>query len=498
MPEGGKVTDLSSSSLLSRINQRARNTITGITNAWFGPLDPLVPIAQPNPIGRQWDYQVGYNINVPPRPYEPGMFQDLRNLAQNCDILRMVIETRKDQLEALPWIIAPKQEFAKNGVDYTDKIKEISNFLDYPDKEHDWSQWLRIIMEDIFVLDGAPIYRRPNKKGTLYALELIDASTIALKINADGRRPISPEPAYQQVLKGIPACDYTAEELLYLQRNPRSWTPYGYSPVEQVLITVNTQIRRMIEQLSYFTTGNIPLGFGNLPEKWTPEQITNFQKSFNAMREGNLEQRSQLVFMPSDFKYQPAKDAPLKSDFDEWLARKICFAFSISPEPFVAQVNRATAETSKVRASEEGLIPIQHFFKRFMDRIIKEDFQAPDLEFIWKDDKDQDPKEASDINTNYVKTGVKSIDEVRGELGLEQLGGAFAEPMLATGSGYIPVGYLPPDPYAFGTDTESDGQDAIIDPEVETKKMMLSHLAKRGKRKPIPFIVPQPKQGVRH
>jgi hypothetical protein len=490
MPKGGKETDLSNSTFFARFNQRAKNTIIGVQQAWFGPLDPLVPMASPNPVGRAWDYEVGYNINVPPRPYEPGMFQDLRNLAQNCDVLRMVIETRKDQLEALPWVIAPRVEYIDG--DYTSKIKETTDFFQYPDKEHDWSQWVRIIMEDIFVLDAAPIYRRLNKKGTLYALENIDGSTISKKINADGRTPISPEPAYQQILKGIPACDYTAQELIYLQRNPRSWTPYGYSPVEQIIITVNTQIRRMLEQLAYFTTGNIPLGFGTLPKDWTSQQIISFQKDFNAMREGNLEQRSQVVFMPEGFKYQEAKEAPLKSDFDEWLARKVCFAFSLSPEPFVSQMNRATAETSKDRANEEFLIPLQHFFKRFMDRILREDFQAPELEFVWQNDKEYDAKEASDINTAYAKTGIKSIDEIRGELGLETLGGAFAEPMLATGTGYVPVGYMPPDPYS--TDNIGDGQDSTIDPKVEAKKLAYTKLAKRGKRKPIPFIVPQPKR----
>jgi hypothetical protein len=34
----------------------------------------------------------------------------------------------------------------------------------------------------------------------------------------------------------------------------------------------------------------------------------------------------------------------LKDDFDEWLARVICFAFSLPPTAFTKQVNRNTAE----------------------------------------------------------------------------------------------------------------------------------------------------------
>lgn len=510
----GVITDLSNSSFFNRVGQRARNTIAGVANAWFGPLDPLVPMAPADVIGRAFDYQVGYNINTQPRPFEPGMFADLRNLAQNCDVLRMVIETRKDQLEALPWAIALRPgEEGRNDADA--KIKEVSNFFEYPDKEHDWSQWLRILMDDIFVLDAGALYKRLDKKGSLYALETIDGATIARKITADGRRPLYPDPAYQQILKGIPASDYTTEELIYLQRNPRSWTPYGYSPVEQIILTVNTQIRRMLEQLAYFTAGNIPLGFGNLPKDYTPQQIIDFQKGFNAMREGNQEQRSQMVFMPSEFKYTPAKEAPLKSDFDEWLARKICFAFSISAEPFVQHVNRATAQTSKDKASEEGLIPTQHFLKRTMDKIIREDFQAPYLEFIWQDDKEHDAKEASDINIAYVKAGIRSIDQIRQELGDEQLGGAYAQPMLATASGYVVVGETLSNGFGGGDGSLDENGDLIndpndsnnndpqadkkpgdkIDPKIEAKKIAYGRLAKRGKRKPIPFHRAATKKG---
>src|SRR6266403_2518670 len=117
MSKGGKVTDLTTSGFLANFSQRVTNTIKGIQQVWMSPLDPLVPIAPDTVRGRQFDYQNGYNINVPPRPYEPGMFADLRNLAQNCDILRLVIETRKDQLEALPWAIAPRNDDAAENTD---------------------------------------------------------------------------------------------------------------------------------------------------------------------------------------------------------------------------------------------------------------------------------------------------------------------------------------------------------------------------------------------
>jgi hypothetical protein len=85
---------------------------------------------------------------------------------------------------------------------------------------------------------------------------------------------------------------------------------------------------------------------------------------------------------------------PLKDAYDG----VICFVFSVSPEPFVGQVNRATAQTSHNRAMDEGLVPLQRFVRGFLNRIIAEDFGSPDLEFVWQDGREQDPAQAAQID----------------------------------------------------------------------------------------------------
>jgi hypothetical protein len=64
---------------------------------------------------------------------------------------------------------------------------------------------------------------------------------------------------------------------------------------------------------------------------------------------GNLARRRQTKFMPADFKLIEARQPPLKDQYDEWLARIICYAFSVPASAFVAQVNQATSETLLLR-----------------------------------------------------------------------------------------------------------------------------------------------------
>ncbi len=440
MPSGGKETKLNPG-VVARVAQAARYALTGIApDGWFGPMQPLQPMAPASVEGRRFDYPVGANLDTRPRGAEPIGFDQLRFLADNCEILRAVIETRKDQMEALNWVIRPRT----NGAGYqkaTDEQKrradEITTFLQSPDRVNTWAQWQRQLLEDRFVIDAASLYKRRDRKGGLYALEIIDGATIKPVIDDSGRRPMPPDPAYQQILKGIPAVDYAADELLYLVRNPRSWKFYGYSEVEQVVITVNTEIRRALSVLDYYTEGSQPDAFLGLPKEWTVDQIKAFQTHFDAMMSGNSAARRKLRMIPDGGKYQETKQPPLKDAYDEWLARKICFVFSISPEPFVQQMNKGTSEVAHDRAIKEGLAPLQRWVKNFIDPVIALEFGAPDLEFAWQDDREMDPKQAADIRTANVKAAIISVDEAREEMGKEPLGGAYAKPMLATASGFV-------------------------------------------------------------
>jgi len=172
-----------------------------------------------------------------------------------------------------------------------------------------------------------------------------------------GHRPRPPAPAYEQIIHGRPWRLLTSDELMYLPRNPRPHKAYGFSPVEQIVTTVNIALRRQAMQLQHFTEGNVPPGLLNAPDGWSPEQIRQFQEWFDSILAGNTGNRTRLVWGPSGAKYQAFKEAPYKDDFDEWLARIVCYAFSLPPTAFTPQVNRATAQTAQDAAWKKGSRP---------------------------------------------------------------------------------------------------------------------------------------------
>lgn len=406
--------------LIARIVQGVRYGATGkIPDAWFGPQNPMDPVVSPGQIeqvtGRQFDYPVAFNTRTTPRGEEAISFAQLRQFADTYDLLRLVIETRKDEVARLPWSIKSKDDSAPDSAD-----ADIAQLFRFPDREHTWDEWIRILLEDMLVIDAATIYPRQTNGGQLYALEPVDGSTIKRVIDEYGRTPMVPEPAYQQILHGVPARNYTREELIYRPRNPRSHKIYGYSPVEQIIISVQIALRRQAHTMEYFTSGSVPDVFIGVPKEWAPDQIRQMQEYWDMLVSGDSAERRRARFIP-DMKITPTKEPSLKDQFDDWLARIVCYAFSVDISTLVAQQNRATAETQRESSEGAGLAPAKLWIKAMMDHIIANYIKRPDKEFHWEAEPSLSPSEQAQIHKTYVEAKVLTPDEVRAELGLEPL-----------------------------------------------------------------------------
>lgn len=426
MASEGVVTSIEPT-LIQRLVAGLRYTVSGVNpDNWFGPQNPLAPQAQDKTEGRAFDYPVGVNLRIQPRATENVSFGTLRAFADGYDLLRLIIETRKDQIEAFDWEIVPARK-EDNADAMKEDIKTVTEFLQSPDKEHDWPQWLRMQLEDLLVIDAIAVYPRLNRGGGLYGFELVDAATIKRIIDENGRTPLAPNPAYQQVLKGIPANDLTRDQLVYRMRNPRTNRLYGLSPVEQSMMTINIAMRRQLSQLDIYTQGNIPEAIAQVPETWSPKAVAEFQTWWDSVLEGNSSAKRKMRFIPRLEGIVFPKDAIIKDEFDEWLARILCFAFSISPSALIKQVNRASGEQMADTAKEEGLMPLLKFLNSHMTLLIQRYLKKPDLRFQFKVINKIDPKTQADIHGVYIDKQVMTPDEVREDLDLDAMDEAARE-----------------------------------------------------------------------
>jgi HK97 family phage portal protein len=447
---------------------------------WFGPRQPMHPIAPPEVAGRSWDYISGYNLATFPRAYEEIDFKTLRMLASSYDPVRLIIERRKDQLCRVPWTIRVKHEGAKRpgssalSPQTRGLIKDVTEFFKYPAANLSYRSWLRMLLDDVLILDAPSLFCERDSIGNLVALSPIDGATIKPVIDERGRLPrafkwdgrpfewngvsvttanyedigckiadgLMYVPAFQQNLHGLPAVNYTIWDLIYRPMNLRTHGVYGMSPVQQIITTVSIAMRRSFAQLEYFREGNQPDAVFGLPESWTPDKVQQFQDYWDSIYSGNFANRRKMKFIPSgsNSRYTALKEPPLKSEFDEWLVRIVCFAFSYPPAAFVALSNRSIAEQHEKQAEEEGVEPLKQWAAETFNEIISREF-SEEIEFAWTEEEVVDQKVQSEILSTYVQSGILTINQAREKIGEEPDSDPAANKLLVkTATGFTPIG----------------------------------------------------------
>ncbi len=213
--------------LIARVTAALRYAVSGNAPAdWFGPGQALPPQAPDSVRGRAFDYGTAANINFRPRAGEPLGFERLKLLAKH-PVVAMLIQRQKDKVTAVDWQVKVRHE-AHNTGEPDAGTKAIIEFLRYPDKEHDWCQWISAVLDQLMTIDAVTVYAAPTRSGAPYALQVLDGAMIKPVLDLGGRRPLSPQPAYQQIIKGLPAIDYTADELIYFPQVYRADKSYGY------------------------------------------------------------------------------------------------------------------------------------------------------------------------------------------------------------------------------------------------------------------------------
>lgn len=433
---------------------------TLIADQWGEYRAVYKPVGKPQPKSdrgglRVKDYPAFFNNMLGmPLGVEPGTkdatglnYKDVRKFADEHEITRTVIETCKDQLCKLRWtwrrIPKPGEsiEEVRAASENDIRVKKLNDFFDSPDKEFSFEQWLRMLLEEIMVCDAVPIYNHETLIGTPYAIRLIDTETIRRCVNDMGVTPSPdlPHPyniAYQQIIDSVVTAEFTTNEMIYYIRNPRVWAFFGYSPVEQIIMTLATGMRRMAMQIAHYTDGNIPAMFMRAPKEWTLQQIKDFQSYWNELLSGNYGDLAKGWMIPGDVEPVFPQKETLKDEFDEWIARVVCYAFSVSPTPFIKNMNRATSEQSREQADEEGLQTRMRIVSSIMNQIQKKWFGYRDIEFHLIVDRPQDSKKQAEIDNLDVRNGIKSLDEIRRERGYAAIG---APNRVYTTNGYIPL-----------------------------------------------------------
>lgn len=385
----------------------------------FGPGIPMTPSSgEEAPI--MFEYQSGVNLNVTPRTGFGSLmsFSALRALAQVKEI-RLNIELIKRQICGMEWEIVPAETpkevmVGRNAYEKSTETDEVKAFFEKPDGVNEWDSWLKMLLEDLLVIDAVTLYPEYDERGRLAEINIVDGSTIRPLLDYRGRIPRAPMPAYVQVLHGIPRTWYDATSLMYKPLNTKSHTPYGETPAEWIINTINIAIRREAQKNAYYTDGNIPGAIVYLGDL-TTEQLKVIEEYANAIISGDIARASKLLFLPgggsgtSVFPFQQNNQDDTK--VDEWLMMVACWAFGNSPSEFgLIPGSQGLGGSGYMEGGENNqyrsmIGPVTGYVAGLINRVIRDCIGRKDIKFQFKNNAPQTDKiQQAQVDQIYIGT----------------------------------------------------------------------------------------------
>lgn len=391
----------------------------------LGPGSPVLPVwAEDRP--RVFQYRIGYNLNYIPRQgYGLASFATLRNLASVCYEARLNIELIKREIRALEWEIT-----TEDGVTDETGQPELEAFFDHPDGYLEFDQWMNALVEEMLVIDAPCIYPNMNQGGGVLSLDVVQGDTIKPLLDFRGRIPDDPVPAFMQILYGIPRWSGPRSSLIYRPFNNVAYSPYGYPPLEFMLLIVNLAVRRASKQVMTFTAGNMPEALVGAPAMWTQEQIQHWQEYWDALVAGKITQQTQMKWIPTQGTgaglpvYEFVKDEMGNTARDTWLMQVACWAFGNSPSEFGLIPGSGLGGKGFMQNMENiqyrSMVgPLSQFLEKLMTGIIHERFKRPNLVFRWKwNDPKPDILVQAQVDGIYIDKGVYGPDYVQDRLSI--------------------------------------------------------------------------------
>lgn len=396
----------------------------------FSPAQPIAPWFGYDQEPRAYNFQTGYNLFVRPRSGRI-TFDTIRELVNRWDIARLCVRHRIKSYMSFKTSIIPAE--GEKG-DVSTAIDEAQKFMSRPDGR--WSTdgrriggkrmkpWFAQFLLGLFRYDAPTLYKRRSLGGQVIALEVVDGSTIAPMLDYDGRLPDQPGPGYVQYVNGLPWVWLNETELIYEPMFPQDDSPYGWAPIEDVIVAANTDLRMNMGLLEHWTDGNTAAGWmkpaGDITD---PEKIKQIQADYDAKNKEDQRRKQQVRWIMSGTEFIPFREEHFDEDAYLWQVRKGCAAYGVVPQDLglTMDVNRANGETQMDVQERIGDAPVAEHVDGILTSFFQDDMGWP-LQFktSFSAEKEDRLQEAQVWKIGIDAAAVSSSEMRENMFGLEE------------------------------------------------------------------------------
>jgi phage portal protein BeeE len=347
---------------------------------------------------------------------------NLRKFAET-PVCRRAINVVKDKIASMDWKIKVRRGYSSVDIPDADlRMQVLRQCLEEPNISDSFRVVFEQVLEDLLVGGfGAVEMEATGDAERPFHLWAVDGATIEIDVTWDGDPG---KPRYAQATGGlgrktlVPLLD---DELMYLRLNPRSHTPFGLGRLEVAFETVNQFLsaNRYAGRLA----SNSVVQYALWLNEATPEQHDRLIRWWQDEIEGtgrvpllSCEQKPEVL------RFAGGTDADLRIQWQEFLLRMIANAFELPPMMLglESDVNQSTA-------GEMADVPVARLLAEHISRdVFAKKLGWREFEFSFNDLETRDEMEEVQIQTELLKAGVLTVDEVREMRGLPRLGTAVA------------------------------------------------------------------------
>ena len=435
---------------------------------------PDAPATRP-PKPQSWtldpgDYGYSYNEADVAEAYHPGTFgldyDTLRSMAR-VPVISAIIQTRISQVAEFgvpargPYDIGFRIRLRDRDKEPNKRqkkeIRELTRWMCTCGDQRipgnvSLEDFLRMVVRDSLVFDQLCFEIVRNKGGGIAGFVPVDASTIRRAKVKDSERKrgrrIQSENAYVQVINQKPVQTFTADELCFGIRRPRTWIKingYGYPELEELVRVVTNLVNAEQFNAANFTHGMHVAGILAVKSKMNPQLFRAFRREFYAMLSGaHNAKKTPIIQLDPEAKEELQSINMSQSNRDmeygqwmSWLLKLSCSIYSMDPaelsfvygqEGQSHQLNQKSPMDRILASKERGLRPLLRSVAGWLNaHVVSQIDDDYVLEFVGFDA--QAESEKMDLDIKAVKA-FRTVNEIRAMYDLDPLDSPVADMVL--------------------------------------------------------------------
>jgi SPP1 gp7 family putative phage head morphogenesis protein len=414
-------------------------------------------------------------------PFGYPRYVDLPNVRRlaSTPFVEMCISTSIDELCSVEWDIVPKDGIIMSK-EVQAHIDHVKMFYDNPNtNKESFDEIRKKYIRDIFEIDAGVINKIFNIKGEMVEIVSRDGATFTknpdiygmmtdrdeiiidsyiVQTNKEARlmepgwinaADARERAAYFQYgwITGARPVPFGKKEIIWLERNPRTDSIYGRSPVEILAETIQTLIYSIEHNLEYFNDNSIPKGIIGLEgldadgikafrDQWVEQQrkkdtAGNWKKIFHHIPiVGTMPKFERIQFSNAELELLEGQ---------KWWAQIVWACFGVTATEL--------GYTEDAKGMANQIVQSNVFKKRVLNPILRleeykhnheilPEFGYDDVMFKFMTfDVEEETKKAN-LYKLQIDTGIKTVNEIRADEGMEPVSWGDDDPKRNQGNNF--------------------------------------------------------------